>query len=464
MTSMNLPNYFLADLPTEATLSATMIAEAAHTLKRNREQYLANRPTANLVETLSAVARQWLEAEYPFRKTALDEGPAMMGFSQPVLAGGLDVFFRQVTPENLQRLLEQDLGHARRLEDLVVAGPEQKTSRAAVVTAPEFLAHLAADGLATPILLQIIFAVLLRSALLVKCPRDSAFLPRLFAHSIYEVQPKLGACLELAVWTGDRVDLEEALFAQADCVTATGTEEQLAVVRGRVPGKTRFVGWRDGVRFAFVTSGVLSGLNAGKVVARAAVDVAAWDQAGALAPQVIYVEQGSGLSPEHFAGRLAEELAVVEKLQPCGQLSAAANATILSRRSIYERRAREKGAAGNADLPETRLWCSPDSTAWTVVYEADSRFQRSCGNRFIYIKGVKDLTEALQGADTVRGSVSTVGLAAPEDKSQAMATQLARWGVARVCPLGQMQEPALAWRRDGRPALGDLVNWTDWEM
>jgi hypothetical protein len=34
---MNLPNYFLADLPPEAALSPTMIAEACQTLKRNRE-------------------------------------------------------------------------------------------------------------------------------------------------------------------------------------------------------------------------------------------------------------------------------------------------------------------------------------------------------------------------------------------------------------------------------------------
>ena len=43
---MNLPNYFLADLPPEAALTPTMIAEACQTLKRNRESYLATRSTA----------------------------------------------------------------------------------------------------------------------------------------------------------------------------------------------------------------------------------------------------------------------------------------------------------------------------------------------------------------------------------------------------------------------------------
>ena len=53
---MILPNYFLADLPPEATLSPTMITEACQTLKRNRERYLAGRSTEQLIITLSDVA------------------------------------------------------------------------------------------------------------------------------------------------------------------------------------------------------------------------------------------------------------------------------------------------------------------------------------------------------------------------------------------------------------------------
>ena len=48
---MNLPNYFLADLPPEATLSPAMMAEACQTLKRNRERYLAGRSTEQLVKS-----------------------------------------------------------------------------------------------------------------------------------------------------------------------------------------------------------------------------------------------------------------------------------------------------------------------------------------------------------------------------------------------------------------------------
>jgi hypothetical protein len=129
---------------------------------------------------------------------------------------------------------------------------------------------------------------------------------------------------------------------------------------------------------------------------------------------------------------------------------------------VYELRAAH--SEKDHDAPKTRLWCSQNSTAWTVVYESDPRFQTSCLHRFVYIKGVTDLKEALQSADPVRARVSTVGVAATEDRMQPIAGELARWGASRICPLGKMQQPPLTWRHDGRPALGELVRWTDWEL
>jgi hypothetical protein len=452
---MNLPNYFLADLPPEATLSATMIGEACLTLKRNRERYLAHRSTQSLVKTMSDLAYSWLNPEYPFRKLVLDGGHAATGFTRPTLARGLDSFFKQLTPEAFHALLEQDLGHARRLDEMVSAEAERKSSRAGLASGREFLVHIAAGNLPNPTLSAMVLGVLARSAQFVKCASGTSFLPRLFAHSLYEVEPKLGACLEIAEWRGGNADLEKALFDEADCVTATGSDETLAAIRHRLPAKARFLGYGHRVSFAYIASGELTSLNARNAAVQAAADVAAWNQQGCLSPHVVYVEHGGGVPPEQFAEMLAEELERREEAEPRGELPVEAAAAIASRRSFYEVRA--------AHSPDTRHWCSRNSTAWTVVYEADPRFQLSCLNRFVYVKGAKDMREALQNAESVRGQVSTVGLAAPEDKAQALATELARWGVTRVCQLGRMQQPPLAWRHDGRPALGDLVTWTDWE-
>jgi hypothetical protein len=277
----------------------------------------------------------------------------------------------------------------------------------------------------------------------------------LFAHSLYDADHKLGACLEIAEWRGGNVELEKILFEAADCVTATGSDETIAAIRSVIPKRTRLVAYAHRLSFAFISSGGLSRLKAGELASRAATDVTAWNQLGCLSPHVIYVEADGQVSPEQFAEMLAEELERREESEPRGELPVETAAAIASRRSFYDVRA--------AHSPDTRQWRSKDTTAWTVVYESDPRFQVSCLNRFIYVKSVTSLTEALEGADSMRGNVSTVGLAATEDRARVLAIALARWGVTRVCPLGQMQNPPLAWRHDGRPALAELITWTDWE-
>ena len=197
-------------------------------------------------------------------------------------------------------------------------------------------------------------------------------------------------------------------------------------------------------------------MNPQKIVKRAAHDVVAWNQVGCLSPHVIYVESGGKISAEKFAELLAAELESMEKERPRGVLTAEESASIAYRRSFYEVRL--------AHSLETKLWCSEGSTAWTVVFENDPRFQMSCLNRFIYVKAVSSVHQALEGADSVRGKVSSVGIAATENRAEKIANELAQWGVTRICPLGHMQNPSLLWRHDGRPSLGDLVTWTDFEM
>src|SRR5277367_3347814 len=109
---MNLPNYFLADLPPEATLSPKMIAEACDTLKRNREKFLLLRKTDETVKILCEIAAEWRSPENKFRRLALELGPAETGFSKPILEKGLDNFFCRFTPENCEALLRQEFGDA----------------------------------------------------------------------------------------------------------------------------------------------------------------------------------------------------------------------------------------------------------------------------------------------------------------------------------------------------------------
>ncbi len=450
---VNLPNYFLADLPPEAELTGGLITEACQTLRRNRERYLEGRSTEGTLRLLESLGKDWLSPDYPFRRLAMEAGPEVTGFSTPVLAAGLDQFFELLTVENLESFLWQELGHPQRLDSFFPNDRGWGGSRTGMALGPQLLAHVAPGNLPIPIIMDMVLGLLTRSAQFIKCASGRAFLPRMFAHSLYDADRKLGACMEVAEWKGGSDALDTALFAECDLVVATGSDETLAAISGKVPRTARFLGYGTRVSFAYVTREALRQTQS--VVKRAAADVTAWNQCGCLSPHVIYVEEGGAVNGETFADLLGKELEALEGTHPRGTLSATEAADITRRRSFYEVRA--------AHSPETKMWASRQSTAWTVILESDPKFQVSCQNRFIYVKTVTEVEQALHGADMMREKTSTVGLAAGAGDAPELARKFARWGAKRVCPLGQMQRPPLGWRHDGRPALGDLVSWCDWE-
>lgn len=452
---MNLPEYFIADLPPEAELTPQMVVEACRTLRRNRLQYLAERSSESLIRTVSSLCDNWLYDDFPFRKSALEKGPAHTGFSREMLARELTSFFSQFTRDRLLSLLQQELGHPERLDHPVASSPEQKTNRRSMVVGPELLAHIAGGVLPNPLITSAIFGLLIKSAQIIKAPRGQSFLPRLFLHSLYDQEPKLGACVEIAEWPGGNHALESALFSEIDALTVTGSDETIGHVRSRVPQRVRVTSYGHRLSFGYFCQESLAGYGADELVGLAADDVVAWDQLGCLSPHVFYVETGGAMPVEVFAQKLGAELEQRQSLTPRGNVDIETASTIAYRRSFYTVRA--------GSSVETRVFSSQDSTHWTVIYEADPRFQISCLNRFVYVKPVCNLTEALEGADAVRGKVSTVALAAPDERAAGLVAQLARWGVTRICLPGQMQNPSLLWRHDGRPPLSDLVTWTDWE-
>ncbi|HRY47869.1 MAG TPA: acyl-CoA reductase [Candidatus Paceibacterota bacterium] len=451
----HLPEYFLADLSPETLLQPGLITEACQTLKRNREQYLLPQSTDNLVRILANLGEQWCQPDFPFRQRVLQACPEKTGFSRATLERGIDFFFSRLTVANLKALMRQELGHEHRLDQWTASEIEQRQNRLALVRGPELLVHLTAGNLPSPAWMSLILGLLTRSAQFLKPASDTSYLPLMLAHSLYEIAPKLASCIEIAAWPGGTHDLENVLFSEADCVTVTGSDQTLKAVQARLQPKTRFLGYGHRVSFAFVTSKALAQDGTSCIAKAAADDIAAWDQHGCLSPHVIYVENNPANPAEAFAEQLANALANVEEREPRAVLSTEASAVIASRRSFYEIRA--------AFSPATLCWFSKNSTAWSVVFEADPLFQISCLNRFIYVKGVPQLSEALQAAEAVRHHTSTVGLAAVQSEVRTLAAEIARWGATRVCPLGQMQTPPLTWRHDGRPALGDLITWTDLE-
>ena len=150
---MTLPNYFIADLP-HAELTPAMVTETCQELKRNRAKHLAARSTADIINLLGELGESWRHADFPFRKLALEQGPAATGFSRATLDRGLDSFFRELTADNLEALVVQELGHAHALDKFVSADTHAR--RAALAHGPELLAHIAAGNIPNPTLMSLV--------------------------------------------------------------------------------------------------------------------------------------------------------------------------------------------------------------------------------------------------------------------------------------------------------------------
>ncbi|MGB9602678.1 MAG: acyl-CoA reductase, partial [Limisphaerales bacterium] len=155
-----LPNYFLADLEDELVLTPTLVTEACQTIKTNRIQYLANRSTQSIINTLNDLGQSWLEEDNPYRRIALEKGVEATGFPEQVLARGLNAFFEQLTAQNLEELIIQDLGHINRLDEPVPSSAAYMSRRYAIATGPELIAHITAGNIPTPAIMSIVLGLL----------------------------------------------------------------------------------------------------------------------------------------------------------------------------------------------------------------------------------------------------------------------------------------------------------------
>lgn len=456
MEDLDLPDFFIADVDDQSTITPNLIADAIETLIDNQRRYLLTRSTSSIAKALCSLAEDWLHPDYPFRRVVLQEGPDQSGFSQETLARGLDAFFETFTAEAFELWLSQEFGHLQRRDSFVADKFETRAEKRSRFFAHPVIAHFTPGTLPIPALQAMVCGLLVGSSQFLKLSARGSFIPRMFAHSIYQREPKLGACIELACWKGADSPLMPPLVNGVNLICAAGADETLDSIRGQMPARTSLVRYGTKVSFAYVEKSATSSLTLHRTLEGLADDITAWDQFGCLSPHVVYVQELGETTPERFAQKLAEALELREKREPRGTVSDRALSQIAFARKFYGIRAK----AG----PGVELFQSEANSAWTVIQDSEIRFQTSCGGRLIYVKSVETLEQALHGAEPIQPLVSTVGIAASEDSKPEIAETLARWGVNRICEVGSMQRPPLHWRHDGRPALGDLVRWVEWEL
>ena len=96
---------------------------------------------------------------------------------------------------------------------------------------PPLMTHVLAGNVPGAGLDSVIFSLLVKSATLVKTSSAEPVLPVLFAGSIRDIDPDLGACLSVVSWPGGNTALEDLAYGRADMVVASGSDASLAAIR-----------------------------------------------------------------------------------------------------------------------------------------------------------------------------------------------------------------------------------------
>jgi hypothetical protein len=195
--------------------------------------------------------------------------------------------------------------------------------------------------------------------------------------------------------------------------------------------------------------------RAARTAREAALAVATFDQQGCVSPHQIFCDSGGAITPERWSELLAEAMAATERDLPRGTISREEAAAIQQLRGAIEIAA----LAGSG----VRLSASSGSTNWTVIFEPGGSFQLSCLNRTVRVVPIESALEVPDRLEGWSEVLQTVGLAGDGERLQDLALALARIGVSRICSLAEVPWPPPWWHHDGRPPLGDLVRWSDWE-
>lgn len=380
------------------------------------------------LSVLPEVARRWLDPQDRFRRRALAEVGAATGYAPGFIEAGIDHVMGQLA-HGLRAWVQAEL-------------PAREVRRPGLRSRwhpPRITLFLFAGNVPGVPAPDIAGALAIGSAALCKVAAGEPHFAPIFIESIAAADGELGESAAALYWPGSSEAHLEAALRHAEAVVAYGSDESVRSVAARVKPGLPFLAYGHRLSLAVVGPGAPR-----DAPARAAFDVAAFDQQGCVSPHVIYV---AGDAPR-FAAALAAELERLQAVHSRAPVSLAEAAAIRRVRDEAEFKA---GAT---------LFASGD-TGWTVVCDEDDRaFRPSPLGRTVRVHplaGIDELPDLLRPA---RRYLQTCAFAGAAEDAERLAELI---GVTRICPLGRAQYPPIAWQHDGQPVLSRLVRWVDIE-
>lgn len=420
-----------------AAPSAEALRERLAILRRAGAE-LRRRPAADTVDALGRVLDGFRAGDSTWRAELETALPPATGFTPETVREGLARGLAPLSGEALHALVTRELGGVEVLE-----GGGRRMAQGFDTTA-----LLLAGSIPMPTLVAMLAPLVLSSPVLAKCASRDPVTAPLVARAIAEVDPVLGACVEVTHFPGDDAERTDALLA-ADCVVATGSDETIAGVSARARSR-RLVGHGHRLSLAALGDPATRGEALARNAEALALDVALWDQLGCLSPVAVYVT-GGGVAADRVASALAAALEQAGRRWPRGRVDLEDAARLADERASAELR-----AAAGAEVVVHRA----DDDSSTVVREEDARPRPAPLHRFVRVHPVDDADALLAALEPLARHLAAVAIAGFE-ALPALPRELARRGASRICAPGTLQAPPLDWRHEGRGVLTPLARFAD---
>jgi hypothetical protein len=329
----------------------------------------------------------------------------------------------EITPQLLAEWVERELGAEFATGSRTPYGNRLRQS---VPCSP--ILHIMSGETPHAVLQSLIRGILIGAENWIKLPSVDLIEAHTFVESLpKELRPTLSKRL-LPGW-----------LERAAAVIVFGSDATIQEFASRIQPWQRFIPHGHKISFAMIL-----GEWAKTEVAGATRDGCAFDQLGCLSPQFFVVKEQA----RYFAEQLARQL------EPFRSPSTVPIETAAAIRAF-----REEWRFRTANDPAAQLWESPkQSLDWTVLFDPAETIPNHPLHRTFIIKPFTTSSEASLGL--LRKHIGTIGIYPLTSESIDLAVRL---GAQRICPVGQMQEPALDWHHDGFPSLGSLVRLIDVE-
>lgn len=393
------------------------------------------------IDALARVLDGWRDARSPWRSALEAELPAATGFSPEMVREGLARGLDAWSGEALHALVAAELGG-----DAALAG-EGPLAASGFGTSAAILA----GAIPMPTLLALVAPLALGSPVLARASARDPVTPRLVARSLAETDPELGRCVEVVSFESASQPLVDALL-EAECVSLTGSDETVSMLRARVRGARRVLVHGHRVSWAALGPGATRGAALERACAGLAQDVALWDQLGCLSPVAVHVVDSDPDAADRVAEGLARELARAEQRWPRGRVDARVAVEIAAARGEAELRA---AAGRRVALHASR------GTQWTVVREDAPALRPGPLHRFVRVHPAETPEAFLTALAPLGRHLAAVAVAGFGAQADALARALAAAGASRVCAPGTLQAPPLAWHHDGEGVLTPHARFTD---